>query len=260
MNEEKKIRFTMKVKLEGLEMTPKSIDLHLLNRFNQEVEEFILGSERPQSKNIKVSIEEGPYVLNAIVPLVLAIGLERDIGSVGKQHVLQNVDPKRAAVISKWQHAAKKNSDYSVSIAASDTPLDPIVISHASDYHTPDQNEWVHVEEYVVGTLVDMGGATSPNVHLQLPGRQMLVISTSVQYLKEQQTNYLYRRVQARLSAEKNIKTGAYKNQRLMAIVGEAPSYNESELKAAIAKGTAAWADVPDAVAWVRELRGETRE
>ncbi len=35
-----------------------------------------------------------------------------------------------------------------------------------------------------------------------------------------------------------------------------APSYDEEELEAAIEKGSRAWADVPDAVAWVRELRG----
>lgn len=35
-----------------------------------------------------------------------------------------------------------------------------------------------------------------------------------------------------------------------------APSYDEEELEAAIEKGTRAWADVPDSVAWVREARG----
>jgi hypothetical protein len=35
-----------------------------------------------------------------------------------------------------------------------------------------------------------------------------------------------------------------------------APSYDEKELEAFIEKGTKAWADVPDSVAWVREQRG----
>ena len=35
-----------------------------------------------------------------------------------------------------------------------------------------------------------------------------------------------------------------------------APSYDEEELEAFIEKGSRAWADVPDAAAWVRELRG----
>ncbi|MFZ2653934.1 MAG: hypothetical protein WAX69_03395 [Victivallales bacterium] len=37
--------------------------------------------------------------------------------------------------------------------------------------------------------------------------------------------------------------------------IGEAPSYDEKELEDLIAKGTKAWADVPDSVLWVREQR-----
>ena len=40
------------------------------------------------------------------------------------------------------------------------------------------------------------------------------------------------------------------------ATTGEGPSYDEQELEAAVEKGTRAWADVPDSVAWVREQRG----
>jgi len=36
-----------------------------------------------------------------------------------------------------------------------------------------------------------------------------------------------------------------------------APSYNEEELEAFIEKGTRAWADVPDSVVWVRQIRGD---
>jgi hypothetical protein len=34
------------------------------------------------------------------------------------------------------------------------------------------------------------------------------------------------------------------------------PKYDQDELKEFIEEGTKAWADVPDAAAWVRELRG----
>ena len=39
-----------------------------------------------------------------------------------------------------------------------------------------------------------------------------------------------------------------------------APSYDEKELEAFIEKDTKAWADVPDSVAWVREIRGHDRQ
>lgn len=38
----------------------------------------------------------------------------------------------------------------------------------------------------------------------------------------------------------------------------DGPSYDERELEELIEKGTRAWADLPDSVAWVREQRGRT--
>ena len=39
--------------------------------------------------------------------------------------------------------------------------------------------------------------------------------------------------------------------------VSKKPSYDAKEIQACIKKGTKAWADVPDAVAWVRKMRGD---
>ena len=46
------------------------------------------------------------------------------------------------------------------------------------------------------------------------------------------------------------------KSEGAPAFPAYAPSYDEKELEAFIEKGSKAWADVPDSVAWVRELRG----
>lgn len=173
---------------------------------------------------------------------------------------MRAIDPKRASVIRKWQSRARKSEDFSVRIASVDAGHPPVIVSRASDFHTPDENEWVRVEEYVIGTLVDMGGLSEINIHLRLRDNSQLVVATSEQYLRDQQKNLLYRKVQARVRSEKNRKTGAQRNLQLLSIIGEAPSYDEAELNVAVAKGTAAWADVPDAVAWVREQRGGARE
>ena len=41
---------------------------------------------------------------------------------------------------------------------------------------------------------------------------------------------------------------------RLISFIGEGPSYDDAELEAAIAKGTEAWANVPDSVVWLRNV------
>ena len=40
------------------------------------------------------------------------------------------------------------------------------------------------------------------------------------------------------------------------ATIAKGSSYDEAELEAAIAKGTKAWATVPDSVAWLNDIRG----
>jgi len=256
----KQIDFTLNGRIGGQMITPKTIGLHLFNTFNHEVEEFIAGSNHGQAKDVRVAIEEGSYRLAALIPLALASLVERDLQQLDRPDSLRAIDPKRASVIRKWQAQARKSEEFSVRIASVDAGHPPVVVSRASDFHTPDENEWVRVEEYVIGTLFDMGGTSQVNVHLRLPDGSQLVVSTSEQYLRDQQKNLLYRKVQARVRSEKNLKTGAQRNPQLLAIIGEAPSYDEAELNASIAKGTAAWADVPDAVAWVREQRGGERE
>lgn len=244
----------------GQKLTPQTIGLHLFNTFNHEVEEFISGSNRGQANDVRVSIEEGSYRIVAFIPLVLAISVERDLQQLDRQDALRAIDQRRASVIRKWQTRARKSEEFSVSIASVDAGHPPVIVSRSSDFHTPDENEWVRVEEYVIGTLVDMGGQSEINVHLRLRNGSQLVVATSEQYLRDQQKNLLYRKVQARVRSEKNLRTGAQRNMQLLSIIGEAPSYDEAELTAAIVKGTAAWADVPDAAAWVRQQRGGARE
>ena len=78
----------------------------------------------------------------------------------------------------------------------------------------------------------------------------------SENFLREQKENYLYRKVQIHVAAQENVKSGELREVRLISFVGKGPSYDEAELEAAIAKGTAAWASVPDSVAWLEDVRG----
>jgi hypothetical protein len=83
-----------------------------------------------------------------------------------------------------------------------------------------------------------------------------LVAESSENFLREQKENYLYRKVQIHVAAQENVKTSELKDVRLISFVGNGPSYDEAELEAAIAKGTKAWEQVPDSVAWLKGIRG----
>lgn len=250
------IDFTLKAKIDGKEITPSNIGLSLFNVFNHEVEEFLAGSQKKvPTDDVHVVIEKGSYKLKVLLPVTVLSLVQPDLNRLQKEDSLGNLDQRRASVVRKWQERARKN-DFSVSISSPSKIFEAIRISRETDYRHPDQDEWVAVDKYLVGKIVDLGGATQSNVHIVLDdtGRK-LILTSSEKYLHDQRKNYLYRKAQVHIAAKENIKTGELRDVELLAFIGESASYDESELEDIINKGTKAWADVPNSVVWVREQR-----
>lgn len=258
MNDPRKILFKLHGRRGEGEVTPRTIGFSRFNRFNREVEEFLAGSgHKLDLDDVHVAVEEGSYGLAVFLSAAVAAAVEPDMQRLGREESLAGVDGRRARVVRRWQDQARSEADYSVTIETPDGVWAPIRISKRSDYHLPDQDEWVATEKYVIGRLVEVGGSTRVNVHLAVDdGGPTLIAESTEDYLRELRQNYLYRRVQIHIAAQENIRSGEMRDVRLLAFIGEGPSYDEQELETAIEKGTRAWADVPDSVAWVREQRG----
>ena len=111
------------------------------------------------------------------------------------------------------------------------------------------------MERYVLGRVVDIGGSTEANVHLVLEDTGKRIKATSTEeYLRDQRERTIcITKVQLQIAAHENIQTGELRDVRLLAFVGEGPSYDERELEALIEKGTRAWSDVPDSRSLGRE-------
>ncbi|MEI6423128.1 MAG: hypothetical protein WCP55_12980 [Lentisphaerota bacterium] len=250
------IYFTLNAKIDDREVTPSTIGFSLFNAFNHEVEEFIAGSQKKiPTKDVNVGIEPGSYKLMVLLPVTILSLIQPDLTRLQNEDSLGSLDPRRANVVRKWQERAQK-SDFSVVINSPKKMFEPIRISKETDFRRPDQNEWVAVEKYLIGKIVDLGGATKTNVHILLDDSgKIITLASSERYLHDQRQNYLYRKVQVRIAAKENIRTGEMRDIELVSFIGEAPSYDEMELEELINKGTKAWADVPNSVVWVREQR-----
>ena len=258
MSETPSIEFVLDGKLDGIEITPRSIGLSQFNEFNQQVETFLSGSERLKLDQVHVEILEGSYVLRALLSAVVLPPLVTDLILMERQDSLGELDLKRAEIVQKWQQRAKADPDllYEVRFPGENVP--PVRISHETDYRIGDIVPWVAVEKYLLGQLVDMGGAQKANVHLKLErGGKIIIVGASQDYLREQEENRVYHKVLLDIRAEQHFRTGDLRNVRLIAFVDYQPSYSEEALDRFAAKGAEAWADVHDAARWVRELRGD---
>lgn len=257
MSEDATIEFLLRGKVDGRDITPRSIGLSQFNEFNQQVEAFIAGSQRLKLDEVHVDIAEGSYLLRTVLPAVVLAAVEPDLKLMARQDVLGEMDPRRAEVVQKWQARAKANADYSYEVRPKSGTLPRVRIGGDTDYRIGEIVPWVAVEKYLFGDVVDMGGVQKANIHLKLArSGKTLLVGTSQGYLRDQLENRLYHKALLHVRAQQHHRTGDLRNVQLISFVDYQPAYNEEALERFAARGSEAWADVPDAAQWVREVRG----
>lgn len=257
MKTEPQIEFVLQDKVDGVEVTPRTIGLSRFNEFNRQVEVFLAGSQRLKLDEVHVSIAEGSYKLIAALTVLVAASLKPDLQHLQRQDSLGDIDPKRAEIVKMWQARSKGNSELRYMIRPQGLAAKPIELSIATDYRVGETVPWVKVEKYLFGTVMDMGGVQKANIHIRLEDSgEVVLVSADQEYLKEQQENHLYHKMLVRVEAQQHIRTGQLRNLRLLAFEDYQPGYDEAALDRFAEAGRRAWADVPDGAKWVRKLRG----
>lgn len=248
------LRFAVNDRIDNLDVNPTHIPLSLLGEFQKDVADFLKGSNRDiDPTKVMVALEEGSLSL-VVSGLLIATSLWPDLEYLQSMGSLNLIDPKRAAVMERWQNAAQKNPNrkYSISEASSHISLN---IDSSSSYKRT-QDAWVYVEKYLHGRVVDMGGKTKANVHIELDSGETLIISSTQDLLEQGEKNRLYRSALLHITAEENLSTGKLRNYKLLAFENYQPSYNENEFNTMVERGTKAWEGISDANLWLETLRG----
>ena len=256
MNETSSIEFVLHGKVDGVDITPKTIGLSQFNEFNQQVEAFIIGSQKLKLDQAHVEIAKSSYVLRVLLPVVVASSLEGDLKLMARQDVLGELDYKRAEIVQKWQARARNNPDLDYEVRPQGENFFGFRINQKTDYRVGAIVPWVAVEKFLFGQIVDMGGVQKANIHLKLEqGGKPILIGTSHGSLREQ-TPKIYHKALLRVRAQEHYQTGELRNVHLISFVDYNPAYDEASLDRFAAEGKKVWADVPNAAAWVKELRG----
>ena len=240
----------------GFEATPDRVRLGDLADFSADVATFLRGEDKDvDTKTLEVAIRAGSFAIET-VPLLSAPGLFRDLRALLGGELLDNLDAKRREVVERWQKAARQTRQVAYRISA--PFLDrPIVVNAESDYHADDADQWVLVERYIRGEIQDLGGVTKANAHIKLPDGRTLKVTTERDVLRNDTVNRLYKLAMLRIKAEYNVLTRELRNARLVEFVEHASTVDEEALTKLTRRGAVAWKDVPNATAWVDELRGD---
>lgn len=240
----------------GFEASPERVRLSDLADFSADVAAFLRGDGKEvDTKTLEVAIRHGSLAIETM-PLVVP-RLLGDLRALLVSELLDGMDAKRREVMERWQRAAHQKRQLAYRITAPFLER-PIVINADSDYHADDADQWVQVERYIRGEIQDLGGATKANAHVKLPDGRTLKVSTERTVLKNDTVNRLYKVAMLRIKADYNVVTRDLRNARLIEFVEYAPRVDEDELARLMRRGAVAWKDVPNATAWVDELRGGT--
>jgi hypothetical protein len=239
----------------GFEVSPDRVRLGDLVRFSADVKEFLQGDGKElDTRNLEVQVIQGSFALQTF-PLVDAPKLFSDLRLLHDSELMGVIDIKRKAVMERWQKAARniRGLTYKISAPFLDRPL---VVSAQSDFRADDADHWVVVERYVRGEIQEAGGSKRPNAHVRLPSGNVLIVETDKELLRTDKINRLYKTAMLRIKAEYNVKTRELRNARLLGFVEYATDVDEADIARMTRHGAEAWKDVPDASAWVDELRG----
>lgn len=239
--------------VDGKPVTPSSMPVGLLNQFHAQVGQFLKGSHADiDLDSLRVSIEEGSYKLVLVQAMTLVYGLASDIALLGSGNI-DDMDPKRAAVIEEWQKATQRTPKRRYVVQEGLT--NPVHIHAGSRFMRNDNATWVSVEKYIHGQVQDLGGK-KPNLHLQLADGTMLKVKTSQKQVLSKDNNPVYRTALLRIRAEEDLATGKLRHAQLIEFVDYQASFDAQSFAAMVAKGRKAWADVADANLWVEGQRG----
>lgn len=254
MDTSRELRFQLSERIGDTEVSPTAVPLGLLKQFSEEVARFLSGSRREiDAAALPVAVEAGSFMLR--VPRIDddTLTLWGDLEALQAEDSLHLIDPRRRDVMLSWQQQARSKPGRTYVIGG---PSRPLKVTERSDFRLGETSSWVKAERYLTGKVVDMGGKTAANLHLQLPGGQSLKIEAGFEQLANEKDNHLYHEVLLRVALEENMRTGELRNARLLGFEPYRPRFDSDAFEAFVSKGTNAWRDVDDPVAWVREQRG----
>ena len=237
----------------GYEISPARVPLATLAAFAGEVRDFLKGSGKDGDADAaEVAVVAGSLAVEA--RNFRSPSLVHDLQMLSTTSDLDKIDPKRRAIVQRWQSSARKRASLKVRIKTHEGVV--IAISSQTNFRTENEQRLVNVERYVRGEVVDLGGVTQPNAHIKLPDGKTLVVRTDRELIRSETENHLYKQVHLRIRAKLDLATGELFDAQLVEFVHYSPQFDQQAFDKLTARGEEAWKDVNDPAEWVRHIRG----
>jgi HSP20 family molecular chaperone IbpA len=253
MNEMSNIEFIIRGKYNNSEISPSNIPLSLLEDFTSDIYNLLNSIPEITKDDISVSIEKGSFKIKTIIALIAINTIQVDILTLTETKNFNTINKKRSDIFENWINKSKAQNTLEFEIKLNNKKS---YIFNSKTEIIRNVNEiWSNSELYVYGELIDIGGASSSNMHIRQDDGKILVINCTKNDLEKQKENRIYQNVAIRVKADQNIKTGEIKNLFFVEFIDYNPEYNEEEFLKLVEKGKNSWKDIDNHIDWIRKLR-----
>ena len=127
-------------------------------------------------------------------------------GLINKENDLRSVDSKTANAFAEIQNMAKKGN-YSFEFSTSLPNTNFLRITKDTNFKNIEP-VWEDADFYFYGKIVHAGGKTNANIQIDTENFGTIVIATPIDFLAQQQANFLYKRYVIKAKGKQNLNTG----------------------------------------------------
>ncbi|MFT3780686.1 MAG: hypothetical protein QM790_01635 [Nibricoccus sp.] len=256
MPQKQQVEFALTAKIGDTPVSPEHVLWGQMRKFQDEVQQLILGSNKSSLDAAVVTVKHGSYGLLLPIPEEVEESFNNDMAAANSEAAEVEADPKRFEILRKWQRrAVMEGHVYDIRPRSTATRLQAFKITEDTVIKRTKEDVWIPTEATLLGRIVNAGGEDA-NIHVRLRDNPKPVIVWVDSELLEREAYPFSGEKLLRVTAERNGRTGELRNYRLIAFVRYTPAYDETAFQKMLAAGAEAWSDVNDPVAWVREQRG----
>lgn len=236
-------------------LTPDNFDIKEIRALLDGVEDLLYPNNKKDRPDISYTIVSGSVKNIFRTSMQAVITFSAVMTMVNTTKSLDGLELPTARAIEKIQGIARKSA-YVFEFKTSNSEEAVLTISPDTNYQRT-TDLWIDAELYFYGTLTNAGGKDKSNIHLDTKDVGTLIISSEKNFLKEKETNLLYREFGVRVRGKQNVETGEIDRNdlQLIDLIDYTPQYNDQYISNLISKVGDKFMEM-DVDAWIAEIRG----
>lgn len=239
----------------GLEpLTPDNYDITLMQNVLGYAISLLDLDKRKERPATTLKIEDGSIKNIFTTSKQKAVEFASVLALVFSTGSIDQLDTKTAIAFENIQNFAIQN-DLKIDVSTSESESNVLHVSPSSKF-VRTKNLWVEAEVYYYGTLVDAGGKTKSNIHLDTKDG-LIKIDSDKDLLMNIEGNPLYRKYGVRAKAKQNVVNGMIDSSslKLIELIDFEPKFDQAYLESKIEASTPVWSGI-DVNTYLQQIRG----